>query len=146
MSLGASERVSGSEGKDWGREVEARLPGPVGRILARFLTSPVRPLEELKGVVAEYLDELRRKARSVEFLDVATAERALDGCLRLLDAERGTQDASRQRVVQAAVEYYLLRKDAEEDTSIVGFDDDLQVIQVTAEVLGHRLEGGGDGG
>ena len=41
--------------------------------------------------------------------------------------------------MQAAVEYLVLDEDGEADESIVGFDDDLGVVRVTAEVLGWNL-------
>ena len=37
------------------------------------------------------------------------------------------------------MDYFLLDDDGEDDHSIVGFDDDLQVLRVTAEVLGWDL-------
>jgi hypothetical protein len=97
-------------------------------------------MQEMRNAVVEYLRLLQRQAQQVEFLDLETAERAARGCLHLISTAEHASDPARERAIQGAVEYFLRRADAEDDQSIVGFDDDLQVIRTTAEVLGHPLE------
>src|SRR5262245_9204138 len=142
----ASRREPNDLRADWGLRVLAQLPGAVRQVLAECQARPPRPLQEMRHAVVDYLRLLRRQAQQVEFLDLETAERAARGCLHLITTAEHVSDPARERAIQAAVEYFLRRADAEDDLSIVGFDDDLQVIRTTAEVLGHPLEGGTGGG
>lgn len=118
--------------------VKARLPPEIVRAYGECARAP-RPLEDLEAAVRLYLGTLRTQPPVSEFLDLETGRRVVDGCHVLLREVRKRRDHLHHRAVQAAIEYCLLRVDGQDDTSIVGFDDDLQVIRVTAEVLGLSL-------
>jgi len=121
--------------------VESRLPKSIATAYRRCLGGPSQAVAELKLRTDTYLDELRARAEEEEFLDLETAVQVATGCHALLGHLGEDKDAERVQAVQAAVEYFVLEDDAEDDNSLVGMDDDLQVVVVTAQVLGWELPG-----
>ena len=55
---------------------------------------------------------------------------------RLIDLLEASGSEAAHHAVQAAVTYFELEDDAEADGSVIGFDDDLQVVEATFEALG----------
>ena len=121
------------------RQVEERLSHSTAKAYRRSIQAQERSPEELGKRTERYLEELRTRAARSEFLDLSTATQVARGCLELVRRLGESPEASRHRVVQAAVDYFTLEDDAEADSSIVGFDDDLEVLLVTATVLGWDL-------
>ena len=89
-----------------------------------------------------YVAGLRIRGRSDGFLDLDTAEKVAAGCLHLLDQLAPGMEPEPHHAVQAAVLYFVLEDDAEADDSVIGFDDDLQVLDTTAQYLGWSLSEG----
>ena len=118
----------------------SQLPGTVGLAYRRCLGGPSVPSQCLADDVGEYLRRLKHQAQEAEFIDLETATRAASGCRALLRQLDADQNEQHHHAVQAAVAYFLLEDDGEGDDSIIGFDDDLHVVQVTAEVLGWSLQ------
>ncbi len=119
--------------------ISDRLPESVVPFYRGCCQEDVLSLERLKQASTEYMASLRTSA--VEFLDVETAQRVASGCDALLEwAEAASPvDPQAHLAVHAAVRYFILEEDAEGDESIIGFDDDLQVVEATAAVLGVTL-------
>lgn len=120
-------------------EVGRRLPPELATAYRECTSAPARSMSELDEAVARYLDELAKRPAQAEFLDLSTARRVGAACLALVRRLQSNPGAAHHAAVQAAVDYFLLDEDAEPDGSIIGFDDDLQVVRVTAEVLGWEL-------
>ena len=92
----------------------------------------------------EYLEDFSKNSRRMEFIDREKAERCTDLCRGLLAALDDQATERQHRLTQLAVNYYVLAEDAADDKhSLVGFDDDLQVVEAVVEELGfdHMLDG-----
>ena len=121
----------------------SQLSPEVRGILDRLSEEALVPLSVLAGELAAYTNELERQAKSIEFYDLRTAKRAATLCHKLLAALPAEPNAQQHRLVQLAIGYFVLAEDAQDDNySLVGFDDDLKVIEaVMAELeLGHLLK------
>ena len=70
-----------------------------------------------------------------------TAHRVTVLCRQLLDALPTNPEDKQHRLTQLAISYFVLEEDAEDDNeSLIGFDDDLQVAIAVIEELGlHQL-------
>ncbi|GEM_PF-3362478 len=89
-----------------------------------------------RGAVVAHLKTLREAGRENEFLDLVQAERLTTRSLALLDRlQDGMPDVER-KLILAAVYYFIVGEDGESDTgSILGLDDDEQVLEVVEKVL-----------
>jgi len=105
--------------------------------LAELLEDPPIPAEELLEQIEAYLGRIRQVVMQGAPLDVSAAER-LATLSRHLVRQMGTLPGeAERRLVQAAVRYFVLEDDAEGDlVSILGLDDDDQVLQAVARHLG----------
>lgn len=107
------------------------------------------PLNVLRHELEEYIGELDEHAQRTEFFDLETANRTADLCRKLLTALPAEPNENQHRLTQLAINYFVLAEDAEDDNySLIGFDDDLQVVIAVIEELGlnHLLkEGSSDG-
>lgn len=119
--------------------IAARLSGATALAYRRCLGEAVKTRPELLHEIGTYLAQLEARAGEEEFLDLATASKVAGVCRVLVDRLGLGMDEAQLRAVQAAVAYFVLEDDGEADTSIVGFDDDLEVLRVTAFVLGWKL-------
>ena len=116
--------------------VQRSLPGEIAAPYSRCLSTEIRSVEALRGEVDRYLEALRAKGKTDAFLDLDTAEKVGAGCRRLIDLLEASGSEAAHHAVQAAVTYFELEDDAEADGSVIGFDDDLQVVEATFKALG----------
>lgn len=116
--------------------IHSALSPEIASVYSRCLSSEPRSIEALRQEMAEYVNDLRARSSLDSFLDLSTAERVGRGCARLLDLLEQSGSAGAHAAVQAAVVYFILEDDAEADSSIIGFDDDLQVVVETFKALG----------
>ena len=102
------------------------------------LISPRLLADELET----YVQDIRNTSRS-EFFDLQTANRVVELCRSLLEALPADPSERQHRLTQLAIRYFVLEEDAEDDNdSLIGFDDDLQVAIAVIEELGlHDLLG-----
>jgi len=107
---------------------------------ARTLANePFRAREDLRTDVRGYMHKLERMADSVEFLDLDTARRLAVQCEALLSGAAEDLNQEVHVLIQVAVRYFVEDKDGEADTtSLVGFDDDAEVIAAIAKALGRE--------
>ena len=87
-----------------------------------------------------YVRDIYNNAHS-EFFDLQTANRVAELCRSLLDALPADPSEKQHRFTQLAISYFVLEEDAEDDNdSLIGFDDDLDVAIAVIEELGlHDL-------
>lgn len=91
----------------------------------------------LAGELTAYTQELQRQAQKTEFYDLKSALRAATLCHRLLAALPAEPSDDQHRLAQLAINYFVLAEDAEDDNhSMIGFDDDLQVVEAVVAELG----------
>ena len=107
------------------------------QILERLDGEALVPLSALGAELAKYTSELREQAQHTEFYDLETAKKTAGLCQKLLVALRVEPDQAQHRLIQVAIRYFAFAKDAEDDNdSLIGFDDDLQVVIAVIEELG----------
>jgi hypothetical protein len=91
-------------------------------------------------VLADELESYARRLGKIshtEFFDLKTAKQVTVLCRDLLKALPAEPDARQHHLTQIAVNYFVLEEDAEDDNdSLIGFDDDLQVAVAAAKALG----------
>ena len=103
---------------------------------AELLGRPSVGLKALSAELAEYVGAVQQLKALSANIDLVTAERivaALDTLLR--DHDRYGDEA--RRLVQAAVEYFVREDDDDEITGVLGFDDDIQVINAVIRAVGR---------
>ena len=107
----------------------------VGHLQALRQAPPQTP-DELRRLVTAHRKRAEVAASTDPFVDLARATQVADACLALLDALPGLPDDDRSWVVAACL--YFVDEDDEEDdfSSIVGFDDDAEVVNHVAGRLG----------
>lgn len=105
---------------------------------ARVFAAPASRPQELAARLAAHGQEIAEAAARNEFLDTRAAgviahalTAALDDWDRLAPAQ--------MEVLQAAVGYFVLREDAEDDLdSVLGFEDDVAVVNACLRFLGRE--------
>jgi hypothetical protein len=110
------------------------LSSQLSSVIAKLQREPERSREELRGAVEAHLETVRLAATANPIIDLDLAERVGAACLSLLgDHEAASPD--RRRWIQVACRYFAQAHDGEDDfTSVIGFDDDVDVVN---HVLGH---------
>src|SRR5689334_13527183 len=104
------------------------LPPAARRAFAAVYPSEPATQETLSNRIRDYTAEIGDAARRNEFVDVTLSSAIVERLVRLL-SEWDALAASERAIVHAAVEYYLLRDDAEDDLdSVLGFEDDARVL------------------
>lgn len=121
--------------------VRRLLPPELATEYERCVSKDLRSATVLRMEVDEYVTELRDRRAQDAFLDLSTAERVAIGCHGLLARLGDVGSEAEHGAVQAAVAYFILEDDAEEDSSVIGFDDDLQVVDATFHALGWNNDG-----
>lgn len=115
--------------------IVAELPEEARASFARILGTAVRSPVGLREQLPHYLQAIERAAaRGGPPLTVGRA--IASDCEALLDAWDGLE-ASGQRLARAAVEYFLLCRDGDDDlASPEGLDDDAAVVSTVRRHLG----------
>lgn len=117
------------------RVLEA-LAEPTRAAVEKLLAEPLLGTAVLAHRVKDYAGELAKHTGRIEIVDHWTGNLIAWKCLALLEKLDGADEES-QRLIQTAVLYFVEQSDAEDDlTSAVGFDDDLEVVDVIARELG----------
>lgn len=110
------------------------LPNEIRQAYERYLKIPVADKATLKNKLEAYMTTVLNASGENEFLDYPTAQKLNMSLLKLLDACSIDQLPQ----VQAAVIYFISADDASPDLeSILGFDDDAQVVNAVCCHLGH---------
>lgn len=123
----------------------AELPLLPGSRLGPAVDAMFRPMcqavpsteaETLAQAVAEHVSLVRDARRHNEFLDVAAAEQVA-GILGDLLSRYSTFPTEQQALITGAARYFIRSDDAESDMrSVLGFDDDFEVVNLVLDVLG----------
>jgi uncharacterized membrane protein YkvA (DUF1232 family) len=107
--------------------------------LERLLDQPLRGPDEIRVELDRYWEKLEAHRDEYEFLDIGTAWTLVSQCRRLLLWLEEESSPDRTRLVQAAVRYFIKSNDGESDlSSPIGFDDDAEVVETVAVVLGRE--------
>ncbi|MEQ9498738.1 MAG: hypothetical protein RIT81_17805 [Deltaproteobacteria bacterium] len=110
----------------------ARLSPPVRTACRPLVGRPLQSVATLRAAVEAHA--ARAEQASGDLIDRPLARLIADGLLRLLGADL---DEDQRRAVQLACDYFISDEDAESDlTSPLGFEDDAEVFNAVAAVLG----------
>lgn len=113
------------------------LPEAIAALFQRLMAGPRLSREELRRRVATYLVSVEVSSRDVDHMDVNTAQAIANRCYRLIDTLTVESGEQHRRMVQAAVLYFVMEADAEDDReSLIGFEDDKLVVETACRELG----------
>lgn len=113
------------------------------RIVEQLSGEVLISVQVLSDELQQYVEELDGHSSNAEFFDDGTARRIAALCWKLLDALPAEPDERQHRLTQLAINYFVLAEDAQDDNhSLIGFEDDLQVVTAVIHELGlsHLLE------
>jgi hypothetical protein len=113
------------------------------RIAEQLFNEALISVQVLSDELQQYVEEVDTHASNTEFFDYDVAKRIAALCWKLLDALPDQPDERRHRLTQLAINYFVLAEDGHDDNhSLAGFDDDLQVVTLVINELGlsHLLE------
>jgi hypothetical protein len=114
--------------------IAAELPRETREAYERYLKIPVAERGAIKNKIDDYVSTVLNASGENEFLDYPTAQRISLSLRKLLEVCSDDQLVH----VQAATLYFISTDDASPDLeSILGFDDDAQVVNAVCRVLGH---------
>jgi len=105
-----------------------------------LLAAQAVPNDELRVEVERYRATVEQVSRIVPMLDGEMALRLAGVITSLLDhlADMDDSEVSDHRgLVQMAARYLILEDDDEEVTGVLGFDDDIQVINAVCRAVGR---------
>lgn len=123
------------------------FPGVAEPLFRRLLAEPPVPLERLRAEARAYVEVFERARDAGSLIDPDEARRLSEAAVRLLERTREAP-AEEARLARAAVRYFVVSADAEDDFAIGGLDDDAAVLDAVARHLGHDdcavQLGGGD--
>ena len=113
------------------------IPPSAAPTFERLLGVTARDAEALRRSVDRYLETIIEAARTRTHLDTKLAAAIASSCHGLID-ELPTASALDARRIVAAVEYFLLPRDGEDDLAYIdGLDDDAMVVTAVASALGR---------
>lgn len=95
-------------------------------------------VNQLLGEIDEHVAQVRLALRVNEFLDVAMAEKIATKLKRLLEKIE-SYPREKQHLIVGAARYFVKSNDAQADlSSLLGFDDDVEVLNYVLAELGHH--------
>lgn len=113
------------------------IPASAESTFERLLGAPQREPDVLRRSVDRYLEAIVEAAHTRTHLDPDLARGIAKACHGIIDELPGASEENRRRIV-AAVEYFLLPRDGEDDLAYEdGLDDDAMVVTAVAKVLGR---------
>jgi hypothetical protein len=119
--------------------LQAGLSAETLWIVRPLLDEPLAPVEELRREVEEYTAHIREVAFDSEFIDGELGEAIGRCCLALLDGLGQPPQSTEHQLVQVACRYFALEEDTYADLgSLLGFDDDVEVLNVVLRILGRE--------
>ena len=113
------------------------------RIAEQLAGEALVSVQVLSDELQEYVEEIDSHSSNTEFFDYDVAKRIATLCWKLLAALPAEPDERQHGLTQLAINYFVLAEDAHDDNhSLAGFEDDLQVVTAVIHELGlgHLLE------
>jgi uncharacterized membrane protein YkvA (DUF1232 family) len=93
------------------------------------------PLHEMRALVEEHVRETAKAAAKNEFVDTTLAY-TIAQRLRIVLEDWPSLTQDERAAVHAAIAYFALSEDAEDDLeSVLGFEDDAQVVNACLRLL-----------
>lgn len=113
------------------------IPAEARRLWGELQEEPLKDADALRADVLDYAKVIRERASEREFCDTSTAGKLVEVALDLLDLMAAMSHEER-RWCQAAIRYFVIEQDGEEDfSSVTGFDDDAEVMNAVLRRIGR---------
>ena len=115
------------------------IPAAAKPLWSQLVVAELKPVHELFTEVKAYENALAQRAewRDTD-VDPALARALVEASSRLLGTLNDDTPETTRRMVQAAVRYFVIEDDADSDLdSILGLDDDAEVMNAVLVKLGH---------
>ena len=113
------------------------IPHKAKPLWDKLLAEDLAPIHELFSEVAVYRKAIEQ-ARRNDNVDHTVAIALADVSLKLLQTITPKTPETSRRLIQAAVRYFVLEDDIDGDMdSVLGFDDDAEVMNAVTIHLGH---------
>lgn len=136
MAAGRRSRRAAEYGETIGRVLGAIDPD-TGDAICSFLDEPLVAPEDLAELTRVYFKQLEALAEDGEEIDLDQVIELAVRCERLLDVLDDSMPEDHQRLIQAAVRYFVDNEDAHGDLDMLnGINDDGSVIEAVALTLG----------
>ncbi len=101
-----------------------------------FLTDPQEPAAKLERELDQYVSLMRAIAPRVVGVDAVLIEQLAEVCRTLLHLP--SPHAQAATVVNAATRYFLRKEaDYDENTAVLAFNDDVEVINAVSKAVGR---------
>jgi hypothetical protein len=115
------------------------IPDGARDLWGKLVNEEARPVHELFKDVRAYQHTIKARSQWRDAdVDPTLANALVDASLKLLATLNEASPESTRRLVQAAVRYFLIEEDADSDLdSILGLDDDAEVVNAVMRHLGH---------
>ena len=131
------------EGGEATQRVLAAIDPDAGDLIRTYLDEPLVAPEALSDQMRIYFKQVEAAADHGQAVDLELVTELTVRCERLLDEIDDRMPEEHQRLVQAAVRYFIDADDSFGDVdSLIGLDDDSAVIEAVAIAIGrgHVLE------
>lgn len=136
MAAGRRLRRASQYGETIGRVLGAIDPDAADAICI-FLDEPLVAPEDLADLTRIYFKQLEALAEDGEEIDLDQVTELAVRCERLLDVLDDSMPEDHQRLIQAAVRYFVDNEDSDGDLDMMnGINDDGSVIEAVAVTLG----------
>ncbi|MEM9693857.1 MAG: hypothetical protein AAGA56_15020 [Myxococcota bacterium] len=116
------------------------IPDVARPLWTKLVAEDLLPVHELFASVRSYRESLARRAQVADTaVDLKLVDALTDTSLELLGSLQDDTPEQTRRLVQAAVRYFVIEDDADRDLdSILGLDDDAEVLNAVVAHLGHE--------
>ncbi len=116
------------------------IPDGSKALWTRLLGEQLLPVHELFKQVRDHQQQIKQRSQWNDAdVDPTLANALSEASLRLLSTLTEQSPESTRRLVQAAVRYFVIEEDADSDLdSILGLDDDADVLNAVLRKLGHH--------
>lgn len=116
------------------------IPEAARPLWTRLMGEPLVPVHELFKQVRDYQQTIAERSQWRDAdVDPTLANALIDASLKLLGTLNANSPEPTRRLIQAAVRYFVIEDDADGDLdSILGLDDDAEVVNAVLRHLGHE--------
>ncbi len=117
----------------------AGIPAAAKPLWEKLIGEDLIPVHALFAEVRSYQQTIQKRSWRDDDVDPALANALTEATLRLLSTLNESTPESTQRLIQAAARYFVIEDDADSDLdSILGLDDDAEVVNAVLRHLGHN--------
>jgi len=102
-----------------------------------LLQKPTLTVDDLRGQVEQYTATVKRVSRMVRLLDIDRALALSHSASSLIDFIEADHPPAIKMLIQAAVHYFIFEEEDEEVTGVLGFDDDVCVMNAVSRAIGR---------